>query len=231
MFSGRVILSKPTERASPTLISAERRLLATALMDDHMNMYFSLLSPSCIPLHSFSYVYNSLFHPPKKFKQNLDLISYIEILTNVSYLPDRYDARGEGVMLPELPYHNFRAGSQFFVLNRKHALLVINEQKLWRKFRLPCINIFSCYPEEHYFPTLLSIQDPMACSHYTLTRVDWTNCFDGHPNTYRPSDVTPNLIYKLRQSNHSFDYLFARKFSPDCLDKLMDISNEVIFQD
>lgn len=64
-FDGRFIASKRTERASPTLISAARRLLATALFDDPMNYHFALVSQSCIPLHSFHFTYNTLVSPPK----------------------------------------------------------------------------------------------------------------------------------------------------------------------
>lgn len=225
VFSGRAVPAKPTERASPTLISAERRLLAAALLDDPLNLYFALLSPSCIPLHSFPFVYRSLFLSPRPHQ------SFIEILAQEPTLASRYDARGEGVMLPEVAFEEFRVGSQFFVMNRKHALMVIRDRKLWRKFRLPCINMDTCYPEEHYFPTLLSMQDPKGCSHYTLTRVNWTDSTDGHPHTYQPSEISPELIFRLRESNSSYDYLFARKFSPDCLKPLMDISESVIFQD
>jgi len=55
------IPSKTTKRASPTLIAAARRLLATAILDDPHNQYFALVSQHCIPLFSFRFVYNSLF--------------------------------------------------------------------------------------------------------------------------------------------------------------------------
>lgn len=135
-------------------------------------------------------------------------------------------------MLPEVPFDRFRIGSQFFVLTREHALVVVSDRRLWRKFRILCRNIHSCYPEEHYFPTLLSMEDPEGCSKYTLTRVNWTNSVDGHPHMYRPNEVSPELITALRKSNAStYDYLFARKFSPDCLSPLLEIAEDVIFKD
>lgn len=159
------------------------------------------------------------------------MTSYIEILDNESTLWDRYNARGKKVMLPEVHFDEFRVGSQFFVLTRKHALMVIKDRKLWRKFKLPCLNVECCYPEEHYFPTMLSMQDPNGCSGYTLTRVNWTDSVNGHPHTYHPPEVSPELIYRLRESNSSYSYMFARKFSPDCLDPLMEIADSVIFKD
>ncbi|KAL5709065.1 hypothetical protein ACHQM5_019792 [Ranunculus cassubicifolius] len=238
VFKDRFIASKKTQRASPTLISAARRLIATALLDDPQNAFFALVSQTCIPLHSFKFFYRSVFSPPaestrswlshfgeRKYK------SFIEILDNESTLVDRYKARGENVMMPEVSFEQFRVGSQFFILTRKHALLVIRDRKLWRKFRLPCLNLESCYPEEHYFPTLLSMEDPKGCTHFTLTRVNWTDSVDGHPHTYQPAEITPELIYRLRVSNSSFSYLFARKFSKETLNPLMEIADTVILQD
>jgi|UniRef100_A0A2N9GQN5 hypothetical protein len=237
VFQGRFITeAKKTERGSPSLISAARRLLAVALLDDPLNLYFALVSQHCIPLHSFHFVHNFLFrNAPTRLEKAFSILprykSFIEIISDDPNLPDRYTARGDNVMLPEVPFERFRVGSQFFTLTRKHALVVIKDRKLWRKFKLPCLNIDSCYPEEHYFPTLLSMEDPKGCSHYTLTHVNWTDSADGHPHLYSPEEVTAELVYKLRESNSSYSYLFARKFAPDCLKPLMEIADDVIFRD
>ncbi|KAK8655234.1 hypothetical protein V6N13_107822 [Hibiscus sabdariffa] len=246
VFGDRFVANaKRTFRASATLISATRRLLATAILDDPANDYFAVVSQYCIPLHSFNYIHRSLFT-----SKNFDLTSksdpdssglsqygvlkhksYIEIISKEPRLWKRYTARGRFVMMPEVPFEEFRAGSQFFVLNRKDALLVLKDKTLWRKFKLPCFRADECYPEEHYFPTLLSMQDPNGVTGYTLTRVNWTGTVAGHPHMYTPKEVTPELIYELRESNYSSSYLFARKFSPDCLGTLMRIADSVIFRD
>ncbi|KAH1189862.1 hypothetical protein HKD37_20G056119 [Glycine soja] len=223
----RLVPAKPTARASPSLISAARRLLAAALLDDPLNHYFALLSQHCIPLHSLQFTHNFLFknptHPHK---------SFIEILSNEPNLFDRYTARGEHAMLPEVPFSSFRVGSQFFILTRRHARTVVRDIKLWNKFRLPCVTEEPCYPEEHYFPTLLSMQDPNGCSGFTLTRVNWTGCWDGHPHLYTAPEVSPELVRRLRESNSSsYLYLFARKFAPECLRPLMEIADDGIFDD
>ncbi|CAN4119138.1 unnamed protein product [Withania somnifera] len=230
VFKDRLIPAKQTQRSSPTLISAARRLLAHALLHDPLNLYFALISQHCIPLHSFSYVYSSLFNA-QKLSKKMELPSYIEILDESDSLLDRYNARGLNVMLPEVKFEEFKAGSQFFVLTRKHSLMVVKDRKLWRKFRKPCIKVESCYPEEHYFPTLLSMEDPVGCSKYTLTNVNWTDMVDGHPHTYYPSEVSSQLIYDLRESNSTYSHMFARKFSPDCLNPLMEMADSVIFKD
>ncbi|KAK6156232.1 hypothetical protein DH2020_010480 [Rehmannia glutinosa] len=227
-------ITPPGGRATPTLISAARRLLATALLDDPLNSYFALISQHCIPLHSFQYLYSSLFLKPISSPKSPSFPmypSFIEMISDEPLLWDRYIARGKNVMLPEVPFDRFRIGSQFFVLTRQHALVVIRDRRLWRKFKLPCLNLYSCYPEEHYFPTLLSMEDPDGCTHYTLTRVNWTGSVDGHPHTYGPAEVSPRLIEELRVSNSSYSFMFARKFSPDCLQPLLDMADNVLFRD
>ncbi|CAN0860584.1 Glycosyltransferase BC10, partial [Linum grandiflorum] len=143
----------------------------------------------------------------------------------------RYNARGRFTMMPEVPFDQFRVGSQFFVLTRRHALMVVKDHRLWKKFRLPCYREDECYPEEHYSPTLLSMQDLKGVTQYTLTKVNWTGTVNGHPYTYRPSEISPALIQGLRESNYSNSYLFARKFTPDCLVPLLKIADRVIFRD
>ncbi|KAE9592405.1 hypothetical protein Lal_00028354 [Lupinus albus] len=237
VFHHRFIPSKKTYRSSPTLISASRRLLANALLDDILNQYFALVSQHCIPLFSFRFVYKYLFKDNLTSLTNFSLSnsryqSFIEILSNEPRIYERYLARGRDVMIPEVHFHQFRVGSQFFVLTRRHAKMVVRDTRLWRKFRLPCITAEQCYPEEHYFPTLLSMEDLAGCTGFMLTRVNWTGCWDGHPHRYEPEEVSPQLIRDLRESNQSSQlYLFARKFSPECLQPLMNIADDVIFRD
>ncbi|PKA45787.1 hypothetical protein AXF42_Ash018338 [Apostasia shenzhenica] len=236
-FKGRFIPSKATQRASPTLISAARRLLAAALLDDPSNAFFALVSQHCVPIHSFRFVYDALLADPGAPAPAGSLHrrhrSFIEIVSDDPGLYTRYIARGDNVMVPEVPFERFRVGSQFFILARRHALLVVRDRRLWKKFRMPCLKKMedSCYPEEHYFPTLLDMQDPNGCTRYTLTRVNWTESIGGHPHTYTPAEISGDLIVELRRSNSTYSYLFARKFSPDCLDPLLEIADTVIFRD
>ena len=239
IFSKRVIHSKHTERYSPTLTSAARRLLAHALIDDPSNYMFALLSASCIPLHSFNFTYNTLVNSRK---------SFIEILQNEVGAYDRWAARGPEAMLPEVKLEDFRIGSQFWALTRKHARLVVSDRTLWSKFGLPCLRLDTCYPEENYFPTLLSMWDARGCVPATLTHVDWRGREDGHPRTYEAWEVGPELIMSMRKDRprygdidingsdwsrggHRDPFLFARKFAPDALEPLMRIAKDVIFRD
>ncbi|GAB2275496.1 hypothetical protein Dimus_010254 [Dionaea muscipula] len=242
VFSGRVIpSSKPTRRHTPTLISAARRMLSHALLDDPANYMFALLSPACIPLHSFNFTYGTLVESRK---------SFIEILRNEKTAYGRWAARGEEVMLPEVGLEEFRIGSQFWSLTRRHARLVVGDRRLWGKFRLPCVRTDTCYPEENYFPTLLSMVDPGGVVPATLTHVDWSDVQSGHPRTYIASEVGSEMIARLRGERPRYGeltiggwsgddgegkrwdpFLFARKFEPECADPLLSIANEAIFKD
>ncbi|GER51693.1 Core-2/I-branching beta-1,6-N-acetylglucosaminyltransferase family protein [Striga asiatica] len=274
VFSGRVVPSKPTRRRTPTLAAAARRLLAHALLHDGANSMFVLLSPSCVPLHSFRFTRRVLRKSGR---------SFVEILDEEPGAYERWAARGEETMLPEVEFEDFRIGSQFWALTRNHARVVVGDTRLWPKFRRPCLddNIYICYTEEHYFPTLLSMVDPRGCVPCTLTHVDWSYNYHGHPRTYNASEVGRELILGLRRmrpryGDEEFEgpdpssvsvsaveedgpgfrpgdrksdrldsparvrrrrrkrphpFLFARKFSPESLDPLMSIADDVIFRD
>ncbi|MCL7023831.1 hypothetical protein MKW94_025687 [Papaver nudicaule] len=237
-FNRTIPSSKPTQRGSPSLIASARRLLSEALLDDPSNARFIVLSTSCIPLHSFNFTYNTLFQTNK---------SFIEILKDEPKTFVRYTARGDAnVMLPEIPFEKFRIGSQFFILNRHHAKLVVRDEKLWSKFKLPCIFPKYCYPEEQYFSTLLNMEDSSSCIPATLTHVDWSKRLGSHPWTYRDTEIGMELIESLRQRqirygnggvenpvearDHNYPFLFARKFSRNCLKPLLDIAGDFILQ-
>ncbi|XP_074267187.1 glycosyltransferase BC10-like [Silene latifolia] len=235
VFQGRVIpSSKPTRRNTPTLIAAARRLLAHALLDDPNNSIFTILSAACIPLHSFNFTYHTLLSSNN---------SFIEILSNETTAYGRWAARGEDVMLPEIPLEDFRIGSQFWSLTRRHARVVVEDVKLWRKFRLPCVTPGTCFPEENYFPTLLSMVDSHGVVPATLTHVNWRGGHAGHPRMYNGSEVEPGLIRWLREGRPRYGnaggngtqrwdpFLFARKFATNCVQPLLTIVDDILLKD
>jgi hypothetical protein len=82
------------------------------------------------------------------------------------------DGRRVESMLPEVGFKDFRIGSQFRVLTRKHARMVVRDMRIWPKFNQTCLREDTCYPEENYFPTLIHMQDPRGSVSATLTSVD-----------------------------------------------------------
>nr|VDD40806.1 unnamed protein product [Brassica oleracea] len=239
VFANRVIHSKRSERYTPTLAAAARRLLAHALLDDPQNYIFALFSPSCVPIRSFDFTYKTLVSSRK---------SFIEILKDEPWQLERWAARGDDAMLPEVKLEDFRIGSQFWALTRRHARLVARDRRIWEKFNKTCVREDTCYPEENYFPTLVNMRDPRGCVPATLTHVDWTVNDGGHPRMYEAEEVVPELIVRLRKtrprygedgvngsdwsvSKRSDPFLFARKFSPEALEPLLGMARSVLFND
>ncbi|KAF2551240.1 hypothetical protein F2Q68_00037729 [Brassica cretica] len=222
VFANRVIHSKRSERYTPTLAAAARRLLAHALLDDPQNYIFALFSPSCVPIRSFDFTYKTLVSSRK---------SFIEILKDEPWQFERWAARGDDAMLPEVKLEDFRIGSQFWALTRWHARMVARDRRIWEKFNKTCVREDTCYPEENYFPTLVNMRDPRGCVPATLTHVDWTVNDGGHPRMYEAEEVVPELIVRLRKSRPSDPFLFARKFSPEALEPLLGMARSVLFND
>ncbi|GAV63675.1 Branch domain-containing protein [Cephalotus follicularis] len=232
-FVGRDIRSEKVAWGKISMIDAEKRLLAHALLDPD-NQQFVLLSDSCVPLHNFDYVYNYL------------------MFTNISYIDCFEDPGPHGNgryskhMMPEVEVTDFRKGSQWFSMKRQHALIVMADNLYYTKFKLYCkpnMDGGNCYADEHYLPTLFNMIDPGGIANWSVTHVDWSE-EKWHPKAYRAQDVTYELVKNITSIDKSVHvtsnekkivtvkycmwngmmrpcYLFARKFYPETLDRLM----------
>ncbi|KAG7602248.1 Glycosyl transferase family 14 [Arabidopsis thaliana x Arabidopsis arenosa] len=191
-----------------TMIEAERVLLRHALRDS-FNHRFVFLSDSCIPLYSFSYTYNYIMSTPTSF---------------VDSFADTKDSRYNPRMNPIIPVRNWRKGSQWVVLNRKHAEIVVNDTSVFPMFQQHCRRKslpefwrdrpvpaegwkeHNCIPDEHYVQTLLSQKGvDSELTRRSLTHSAWdlssskSNERRGwHPMTYKFSDATPDLIQSIK---------------------------------
>uniref|UniRef100_M0ZIC8 BC10 protein n=1 Tax=Solanum tuberosum TaxID=4113 RepID=M0ZIC8_SOLTU len=105
-----------------TMIQAERILLQHALMDP-LNERFVFLSDSCIPLYNFSYTYDYIMSTPNSF---------------VDSFADTKEGRYNPKMDPIISVQSWRKGSQWAVLNRKHADIVVKDEILFPMFQLHC---------------------------------------------------------------------------------------------
>ncbi|XP_059634621.1 glycosyltransferase BC10-like isoform X2 [Cornus florida] len=170
-----------------SMVDAERRLLANALKDPD-NQHFVLLSDSCIPLRNFDFVYNYLMY------------------TNISFIDSFVDPGPHGNgrytehMLPEVEKKDFRKGSQWFTMKRKHALIVMADNLYYSKFRDYCKpgmdGRINCYSDEHYLPTFFQMFDPAGIANWSITHVDWSER-KWHPKSYRAQDVTNELMKNI----------------------------------
>lgn len=230
IFVNRDIPSQKADWGRITMIDAERRLLTNALRDDN-NQHFVLLSESCIPLRSFDFVYDYLLGYN---------ISFVDCFDDPGH-----DGRGRyrDVLLPEIQKKEWRKGAQWFTMKRQHALLVVADYLYYSKFRRFCRpnrGKHYCYADEHYVQTFLHMKDPSGIANWSVTHVDWSER-KAHPRRYDLYELNIDMLKKIqRRHKHSSKvhierrpcvlkgekkpcYLFARKFSPQTADKLLNI--------
>ncbi|KAL5748872.1 hypothetical protein ACOSP7_025915 [Xanthoceras sorbifolium] len=220
VFHGRRIPSKGVEWGKFSMLEAERRLLANALLDI-TNQRFVLLSESCIPLFNFSTIYSYLINSTKSFVEAYDLPGPVG--------RGRYNRR----MRPLIRLEQWRKGSQWFEMDRDLAIEVISDRKYFPSFRRFCKP--SCYVDEHYLPTFVSIKFWKRNSNRSLTWVDWSKG-GPHPARFQKTDVTIEFLNKLRNGRQcqyngektSTCFLFARKFMPSALDRLLRFAPKVM---
>ncbi|XXG79609.1 hypothetical protein AAC387_Pa09g0643 [Persea americana] len=191
-----------------SMIQAERILLKHALRDP-LNERFVFVSDSCIPLYNFSYIYDYIMSASTSF---------------VDSFADTKEGRYNPKMNPVIPVHNWRKGSQWAVLTRKHAIAVVRDDTIYPLFQLHCkrkslpefwrdrpfpadaSKEHNCIPDEHYVQTLLAEKGLEGeITRRTLTHTSWdlSSSKDRerrgwHPVTYKLSDATPVLIQTIK---------------------------------
>ncbi|GAB4832326.1 hypothetical protein Ancab_006340 [Ancistrocladus abbreviatus] len=220
VFYGRRIPSQAVDWGTISMIDAERRLLASALLD-FSNQRFILLSEACIPFFNFTTVYSYLIN------------------SNVSFLGSFDDPRkpGRGRYNPKMQPHinitDWRKGSQWFEVNRELAIHIISDEKFHHIFKEYCHP--PCYSDEHYLPTLANIRYPHLISNRSITYVDWSRG-GPHPAKFGAGWITDEFLNRIRfESNCTYNgkstslcFLFARKFAPNALGRLLGLATPVL---
>ncbi|XP_074363959.1 glycosyltransferase BC10-like [Apium graveolens] len=220
VFRGRRIPSKKVEWGQFNMIEAEKRLLGNALLDAS-NQRFVLLSESCIPLFNFSTVYSYLINSTQTFVESYDLPGSVG------------QGRYNPLMQPEITLQQWRKGSQWFQMDRELALEIISDNKympLFKKFCEP-----PCYSDEHYIPTVTSMKFSVRNTNRTLTWVEWAKV-SAHPTRFGKMHVTDELLNGIRSGGNctyngketNVCWLFARKFRPDTLHRLLKMASEIM---
>ncbi|KAK8582098.1 hypothetical protein V6N12_072295 [Hibiscus sabdariffa] len=193
-FIGRDIHSESVAWGKISMVDAEKRLLAHALLDPN-NQQFVLLPDSFVDLGPHG--------------------------------TGRYSER----MMPEIERAAFMKGSQWFSMKRQHAIIVMADSLYYTKFRLYCKMI-----------------DPGGIANRSVTYVDWSEG-KWHPRSFRAQDITFEFLKNLASTDEVIHftsdpkrrviigpclwnnvkrpcYLFARKFYPETLNRmLIDFSN------
>ncbi|XP_074265473.1 glycosyltransferase BC10-like [Silene latifolia] len=220
VFYGRRIPSQAVQWGSISMIDAEKRLLANALLD-FQNQRFILLSESCIPLFNFTTIYNYLMNSK---------LSYIGSFDDPTKLGrGRYNPK----MGPNITIEDWRKGSQWFEVQRSLAIQMISDRKYYSLFEEHCHR--PCYHDEHYFPTLANILFPGLISNTSITRVSWSQS-GPHPDRYIKWDISEEFLNRVRFGSNctyngnmtSMCFLFARKFVGDTLGPLLQIAPRLL---
>jgi hypothetical protein len=223
-----------TQWGALSVTGAIQAMVARAL-EDPLNMWFTLMSEACIPLHPFSMwrralaesslsVVNACPHDDDRAKSE----DMTEIVAR--WRPELADA---GVKREE-----WRKTATWFALNRKHAQIFADDKKVLNAF------VHVPIPDEHYIGTLLAhhgLDNETACSdgfmHHLFTPTG------SHPKTYGPHEIDAGLFKTLdtAQGKRGFGltcsgrktlcHFTARKFGPQALFALTMTLNVILSDD
>ncbi|KAL6906216.1 hypothetical protein ACP4OV_003817 [Aristida adscensionis] len=224
VFYGRMIPSQATSWGDITLVDAERRLLANALLDLG-NERFALLSDSAIPLHAFPTVYAYLTGSNASFVD-----SFVNHDSEVRYNP--FFQQCCNITLAQ-----WRKGFEWFEMERALAVAVVADTAYYPAFRQYCARRRYCLMDEHYIPTLLNVTGWRRNAGRIVTYEDWRRQ-GSHPRINYGRDVTEALLREIRAGagkNCTYNgkpaaicYLFARKFAPDTLQPLLALAPKIL---
>uniref|UniRef100_A0ACD5T7Q8 Uncharacterized protein n=2 Tax=Avena sativa TaxID=4498 RepID=A0ACD5T7Q8_AVESA len=223
-FHRRQVPSKTTRWGDVNIVDAERRLLANALLDLG-NERFVLLSESCIPLHPLPAVHAYLTRSHHSFVGAFDDPSRLG--------RGRYRIG----LAPVVSLSQWRKGAQWFELDRRLAVFVVADVRYYPRFREACLA--PCYVDEHYLPTVLTIETPSRVANRSVTWVDWSRG-GSHPASFGVADVGEEFLARLAGKKGNKErcmyngkptdlcFLFARKFAPSALQPLLKLSTDIL---
>ncbi|KAF2321222.1 hypothetical protein GH714_035702 [Hevea brasiliensis] len=180
VFHERRIPSKPVEWGRASMIDAERRLLANALLD-LSNERFVLVSETCIPLFNFSTIYNYLINARNSFVGSYDDPRKVG--------RGRYNPK----MSPRINISNWRKGSQWFEVNRRLAIEIVSDTKYYPVFRQHCSPVT--------WTSITFLHLLMLFVHRrTLTGVTWVDWSKSgpHPGKFAKQAISVGFLDRIR---------------------------------
>ncbi|CAI5475636.1 unnamed protein product [Closterium sp. Yama58-4] len=218
-FEGAHIPSQDVHWGEISMVDAERRLLANALLDPG-NARFILVSESCAPLFNFTFVYEYLMASPEAYVR----------------LKNEPGANGRGrwrrEFLPLVRLEDWRKGGQWFAMDREAARVIVADDIFYPLFKRFCRP--PCYADEHYMPSMLKVLMPGNVANRTVTWTDWSKPGAAHPAQFGAGQVTEKLIERMRgpPSCRVADgdvpcFLFARKLMPGALTDLLRLADYI----
>jgi hypothetical protein len=195
-----------TKYGDISIVKAQNLLLYQALTDIN-NKLFIFISNSCIPLKSFDYIYI-------QYTQNLNF-SYFNITPQKQCFP-RCD-----YTLNYINKKYIQKSSQWCILNRKHAQLMLNTSEYMKWF-----NYKATIPDEHCYITNIYYHN---LQHEIITTPNTANSATTFTNWYGMDYKYPSINalknYKSIEEQELLYLLnckciFGRKFSIQCIRNL-----------
>lgn len=182
-------LSQTVETTWANTMNAQIELLKEALKDSN-NEKFIFVSESTIPLQSFDYIYEVLMaHSKSQF----------------FFEPNYHSVR----VWRSIAADDVLKNSQWIVLNRKHAELMVSDTELITHF------IASCHDQEHYPSTLLARHQLLDEVIKRNTTLDIWHYGEQSPYTFTDL-ATDRHMNDLIIAINEKKFLFARKFGVHC---------------
>lgn len=173
-----------------SIVNAQNLLLETALKDLN-NQHFVFCSGACIPVKSFSYIYTYLKANESYFNICPDAHCFPRCNQTLKYINKKF----------------IKKSSQWCILNRKHAKIIINSDKPYLDWFKTTIGDEHCYISYLYY---LGLENEIKNIVTTFTL--WLK---NHRRIYvktHSSLSNDDLKYFTTTKN----LLFARKFTSDC---------------
>lgn len=193
----------PTQYAHISLVLAQNLLLSEGLKDNE-NEHFIFLSGSCIPLKSFDYVYNNL---NKSY-------SYFNITPVSQCFPRCNDA------LHYIDRKYIHKTSQWCILNKKHAQLMIDKKEYIKWFENNGCPDEHCYITNIFFNGLQNeiITTPNLATGAT-TFTNWADMDYKYVSNHGLKNYSfiaiEEIVYLLNSKS-----MFGRKFTVECANSL-----------
>jgi len=182
-----------------SIVHAQNLLLQNALLDSD-NQHFIFVSNSCVPFKSFEHIYNSLSTKHSYF----NICPQFQCLQRCKHL------------LNDSNKHFIQKSSQWCILNKKHASLMLSHTDYFDWFK----DISA--PDEHCYISNIfchNLQDEIITTpnvaHDATTFTNWEGHDYPFPSQYglkNYSSISENELRFLLESK-SF---FGRKFNPEC---------------
>ncbi|CAI5471130.1 unnamed protein product [Closterium sp. Yama58-4] len=250
VFYAREIPSEKVQWGDPSMVAAERRLLANALLDpankrflilsesyvggegggggrgwDEVNAWVQWGDPSMVAAER-RLLANALLDPAnKRF-----LILSESACNNDWNCMGHYSSR----MQPQVPRNQWSKGSQWWALTWHHAFLAATDRTIYPTLARWCKGDNwhrHCYLDEHYFQTLLKIKDPDHVARRGPTWAMWSG--GAHPVEYTREQLTPRFLTSVKWDSkcswggyQNSCFLVLRKIAPSSLQTLLNYTPE-----